>query len=54
LINGLNIKDPYRASTGFGIRYNTPVGALSVDLAWKLNMQSGESPLRIHLSIGNY
>lgn len=54
LIDGVNIKDPYRSSTGFGIRYNTPVGALSVDLAWKLNMQSGESPLRVHVSIGNY
>jgi outer membrane protein assembly factor BamA len=54
LITGLDIKDSYRASTGFGIRYNTPVGPLSFDLAWKLNMQDGESPYRLHLSIGTY
>ncbi|MDG0816088.1 BamA/OMP85 family outer membrane protein [Bdellovibrio svalbardensis] len=54
LIEGLDIKEPYRASTGFGIRYNTPVGPLSVDMAWKLNMQPGESPWRIHLSIGTF
>lgn len=54
LIQGLDIKEPYRAATGFGIRYNTPVGPLSVDLAWKLNMQTGESPWRIHLSIGTF
>lgn len=54
LIKGLDIKDPYRAGSGFGIRYNTPVGPLSIDLAWKLNMQSGEDPWRIHLSIGTY
>ncbi|QDK38329.1 outer membrane protein assembly factor [Bdellovibrio sp. NC01] len=54
LIQGLDINEPYRAGTGFGIRYNTPVGPLSVDMAWKLNQQPGESPWRIHLSIGTY
>lgn len=54
LIQGLDINEPYRAATGFGIRYNTPVGPLSVDMAWKLNMQPGESPWRIHLSIGTF
>ncbi len=54
LIQGLDINEPYRAATGFGIRYNTPVGPLSIDMAWKLNMQPGESPWRIHLSIGTF
>ena len=54
LIQGLDINQPYRAGTGFGIRYNTPVGPLSIDMAWKLEMQPGESPWRIHLSIGTF
>ncbi|WP_413557645.1 POTRA domain-containing protein [Bdellovibrio sp. HCB209] len=53
-IEGLEINEPYRAATGFGIRYNTPVGPLSVDIAWKLNMQPGESPWRLHISIGTF
>ncbi|WP_413581992.1 POTRA domain-containing protein [Bdellovibrio sp. HCB288] len=53
-IQGLDINEPYRASTGFGIRYNTPVGPLSVDMAWKLNMQPGEEPWRVHISIGTF
>ncbi|MGE5085681.1 MAG: BamA/TamA family outer membrane protein [Bacillota bacterium] len=54
LIDGLDIKDPYRSSTGFGIRYGTPVGPLSVDIAWKLKQQPGEDPWRIHISIGTF
>ncbi|MBO9667235.1 MAG: BamA/TamA family outer membrane protein, partial [Bdellovibrio sp.] len=53
-IEGLDIHEPYRAATGFGIRYNTPVGPLAVDMAWKLNMQPGESPWRVHISIGTF
>jgi outer membrane protein assembly complex protein YaeT len=53
-IRGLEINEPYRAATGGGIRYNTPVGPLSVDVAWKLNMQPGESPWRLHISIGTF
>ncbi|WP_413293399.1 POTRA domain-containing protein [Bdellovibrio sp. HCB185ZH] len=53
-IQGLEINEPYRAATGAGFRYNTPVGPLSVDLAWKLNMQPGESPWRVHISIGTF
>ncbi len=53
-IQGLDINEPYRAATGAGIRYNTPVGPLSVDMAWKLNMQPGESPWRLHISIGTF
>lgn len=53
-IQGLDIDEPYRAATGGGIRYNTPVGPLSVDVAWKLNMQPGESPWRLHISIGTF
>ncbi|WP_413584652.1 POTRA domain-containing protein [Bdellovibrio sp. HCB274] len=53
-IQGLDIHEPYRAATGFGVRYNTPVGPLSVDIAWKLNMQPGEEPWRLHISIGTF
>ncbi|MGZ3774677.1 MAG: POTRA domain-containing protein [Pseudobdellovibrionaceae bacterium] len=53
-IQGLQYTDTYRDSTGFGIRYNTPVGPLSVDMAWKLRQHADESPWRIHLSIGSF
>jgi outer membrane protein assembly factor BamA len=53
-IRGLEFEDHYRDSSGFGIRYNTPVGPVSLDMAWKLDMRPGESPWRIHLSIGTF
>lgn len=54
LIEGLDINQPYRSSTGGGIRYGTPVGPLSIDMAWKLNQQPGEDPWRVHISIGTF
>lgn len=53
-IQGLTFTDPYRDSTGFGIRYNTPVGPLSLEMAWKLRAHDDESPWRVHLSIGTF
>lgn len=53
-IQDLEFKDSYRDSTGFGIRYNTPVGPLSLEWAWKLDARPGEEPWRFHLSIGTF
>ncbi len=53
-IQGLDFKDSYRDSAGVGIRYNTPVGPLSVDWAWKLDARPSEDPWRFHLSIGTF
>lgn len=39
-------------TTGLGLRYNTPVGPLSIDYGFKLNRQSGESKGAIHFSVG--
>lgn len=53
-IAGLEFQDNYRDSAGFGIRYNTPVGPVSVEWAWKLDMRPNEEPWRFHLSIGTF
>lgn len=53
-IHGLTFADSYRDSAGFGIRYNTPVGPLSLDWAWKLDARPNEEPWRFHLSIGTF
>jgi len=39
-------------TTGLGLRYNTPVGPLSVDYGYKLNRRTGESRGEIHFSVG--
>lgn len=36
--------------TGFGLRWNTPVGPLRIDLAWGVSRE--DVPIRLHLSIG--
>jgi outer membrane protein assembly complex protein YaeT len=41
-----------RWSVGAGLRYYTPAGALSADLAWNLAREEGEAPLVFHFSIG--
>ncbi len=41
-----------RKSAGTGIRYQTPVGPLSLDLGWKLDRREGESPYDWHFTIG--
>lgn len=53
-IEELDFSDPYRDSAGFGIRYSTPVGPLSLEWAWKLDARPGEEPWRFHLSIGTF
>ncbi len=39
-------------TTGVGLRYNTPVGPLSIDYGYKLNREKGESKGAVHFSVG--
>lgn len=47
----LNPSSP-KASAGAGLRYTTPVGPLRLDYGVKLNPDEGETPGRLHFSIG--
>lgn len=42
-----------RSSAGFGLRYLTPIGPLSLDAGWKLDQKSYESAWEWHFTIGN-
>lgn len=53
-IEGLDLKDNYRDSAGVGLRYNTPVGPVNLEVGWKLDRREGEEPARFHLSIGTF
>jgi len=46
----------WRKSAGIAFRYNTPVGAVSLEYAWKLppNAARGESPATLHFAIGTF
>ncbi len=43
----------FRRSAGLGLRYQTPVGPLSLDYGFKLDRRHGESIGALHFSIGN-
>lgn len=51
-IEGLDLADKWRDAAGVGIRYNTPVGPLSLEYGHKLNKKAGESDGAFHLSFG--
>ncbi|NUM57911.1 MAG: outer membrane protein assembly factor BamA, partial [Bdellovibrionaceae bacterium] len=53
-IKNLPFKDNYRDSVGVGLRYNTPVGALNMEIGKKLDRKEGESDIRYHLSFGTF
>lgn len=57
-IRDVSIPSPYRDSVGVGYRYNTPVGSVSLDIAfktWQRNTPLGwEAPFRIHFSISSF
>ena len=57
-ITNMHFDRPYRDSVGFGYRYNTPVGPVSIDLAFKINPRLEENvkeePFRVHFSIGTF
>ena len=44
--------DDTRWSVGAGLRYHTPAGALSADLAWNIAREEDEDPVVFHFSIG--
>lgn len=53
LISGEHFKDPYRDAIGGGFRFMTPVGAVTLEMGWKLDKKVNEDPFAIHFSIGN-
>ncbi len=59
-VTGFNFSRPFRQAVGFGYRYNTPMGPVALDLAFKINpirdQERGifEDPFRIHFSIGTF
>jgi outer membrane protein assembly factor BamA len=42
-----------RWSAGLGLRYRTPIGPVRLDWGYVLDRQAGESPYRVHLTIGH-
>lgn len=53
-VTGYNFAHTYRDSVGFGYRYNTPVGPVALDFAFKLKPLPDEDKFRFHLSIGTF
>ena len=55
-VRGYHFPLSYRDSAGFGLRVNTPVGPVTLDMGFKLNTVSGrgEDPWRLHFSIGSF
>ena len=57
-VSGYHFFRPYREAAGFGYRYNTPVGPLALDFAFKLNPDRREGTreqiFRFHLSVGTF
>lgn len=54
LISGFHLGDPYRHSAGLGIRYNTPVGAVSAEYGWALDRRENEPVGVLNFSIGTF
>jgi outer membrane protein insertion porin family len=50
------LKDPYRDAVGFGLRYSTPVGAVSLDIGYKLDRDESRREVQwpIYFSIGTF
>lgn len=53
-VSGYHFQRPYRDAVGFGYRYNTPVGPIALDLAFKIRPLKDETPFRVHFSIGTF
>ena len=47
-----SVSDKTRSSVGVGLRYITPIGAMGFLYGMKLDPEDGESPGRLHFSIG--
>ena len=41
-----------RGGIGFGLRYQSPVGAIRLDLGFKMDRRDGERPTAVHFSLG--
>jgi outer membrane protein insertion porin family len=48
----LSLRD-FRRSSGLGLRYITPIGAISLEYGFKLDRRADESVGEVHFSIGN-
>lgn len=59
-IKDKNIQDPYRDAAGFGARFETPIGAFSAEIGFKLDrkktseLYNNESPFTVHVSMGTF
>lgn len=53
-IQGYHFTRRWNDAVGFGYRYNTPVGPLALDFAFKLHPVNDQSTFRFHLSIGTF
>lgn len=59
-ITNYNFSRAYRDAVGFGFRYNTPVGPVALDFAFKINPdpaefgQDAQSPFKFIFSIGTF
>ncbi|HMN69469.1 MAG TPA: POTRA domain-containing protein, partial [Bdellovibrionales bacterium] len=53
-VSGIHFDRPYRDAVGVGYRYNTPVGPVAADLAFKIGPDKPEKIFRFHLSIGTF
>lgn len=52
IVDGFNAEDRWRDAIGIGVRYNTPIGALNLEYAKKLDRKPDESDGAFHLSVG--
>jgi outer membrane translocation and assembly module TamA len=60
-IDKVGFDDPYRDAAGLALRYETPVGSVSLEFGYKLDRKSDdapgkrrEDPWAIHFSIGTF
>ncbi|MBX3021948.1 MAG: BamA/TamA family outer membrane protein [Bdellovibrionales bacterium] len=53
-VSGYKFKRPYRDAVGVGYRYETPVGPVALDFAFKVRPEVNEELFRFHLSIGTF
>ncbi|RME61720.1 MAG: outer membrane protein assembly factor, partial [Candidatus Dadabacteria bacterium] len=49
---GVNLSNT-RESVGIGLRYNSPIGPIGLDIGHPLDERSGEPSVRVHFVIGS-
>lgn len=59
--HNVNIEDHYRDSAGFGFRYETPIGAFTAEIGFKLDrkgkipgVRDAEDPFNFHISMSTF